>query len=76
MMELQKMEIRFEGEELASYTDRQGVTYRLLWNDVEEYYVIHNDDPEGPAWLEDGRGAGFTELDIRLRWPELAAGLH
>jgi hypothetical protein len=75
-MELQKMEIMFEGEELASYTDRRGVTYRLLWNDVEEYYVIHHDDLEGPAWLEDGRNSGLTEADIRRDWPGLAGGLH
>jgi hypothetical protein len=75
-MELQTMEVRFEGEERASYTDRRGVTYRLFWNAVEEHYVIHHDDPEGPAWLEDARGRGLTELDIRLRWPELSGGLH
>jgi hypothetical protein len=75
-MELQTVAIRFEGEERASYTDRRGVTYRLLWNDVEEYYVIHHDDPEGPAWLEDGCAKGLSEWDIRLRWPELSGGLH
>jgi hypothetical protein len=75
-MELQTIEVRFEGEERASYTDRRGVAYRLLWNDVEEHYVVHHDDPEGVAWVEDGRTKGLTEWDIRLRWPELAGGLH
>jgi hypothetical protein len=75
-MELQRMEIRFEGEERASHTGRSGVTYRLLWNDVEEHYVVHHDDPEGLAWLEDGGGKGLPEVVIRQMWPELAGGLH
>jgi len=34
--------------------------------------AARRDDPEGPAWLEDGRASGLTLADIRLWWPELA----
>jgi hypothetical protein len=47
----QRLEIRFEGESLGSYTDSRGVTYRLFKRSGEDhdYYVIHHDDPESPA---------------------------
>jgi hypothetical protein len=48
------------------------VLYQLFYRTDNETYVIHHDDPEGPAWLEDGRASGLTPADIRLWWPELA----
>jgi hypothetical protein len=76
MTEMQTLEIRFSGEELASYRDNRGMVYRLLYRSDDEHYVVHHDDPSGPAWLEDGRD-GLTPADIRWGWPELAdaAGL-
>jgi hypothetical protein len=74
MDEWQRLEIRFQGEALGSYTDDRGVTYRLFKRsgDDYDYYVIHHDDPEGPAWLEDGRANGLSEGEVRMMWPELA----
>jgi hypothetical protein len=48
----------------------------LLYRSDDEHYVVHHDDPSGPAWLEDGRN-GLTPADIRWGGPELAgaAGL-
>ena len=72
MSEMHKLEIRFPGEERASYTTEDGMTYRLFYASLDGYYVIHNDDPNGPAWLEDGRGNGLTAADVRWYCPELA----
>jgi hypothetical protein len=34
MSELHRLEVRFPGEELASYTDNRGVTYRLFFRNA------------------------------------------
>jgi hypothetical protein len=73
MSEMQTLEIRFSGEELASYRDNRGVVYRLFYKTDDERYAIHHDDPSGPAWLEEGGSMGLTPADIRWGWPELAA---
>jgi hypothetical protein len=72
MSEMQTLEIRFSGEELASYRDNRGMVYRLLYRSDDEHYVVHHDDPSGLAWLEDGRGNGLSAEDLRRGWPELA----
>lgn len=72
MTEMQTLEIRFSGEELASYRDSRGVVYRLFYKTDNEHYAIHHDDPTSEeAWLEDGRG-GLTPAQIRWEWPEMA----
>jgi hypothetical protein len=78
MSETNRLEIRFPGEELAPYTSEGGVTYRLFYRSDDEHYVVHNDDPRGPAWLEDGRANGLTAAHVRWYRPELAeaAGLE
>jgi hypothetical protein len=74
MSEEQRLELRFHGESLGSYTYNRGVAYRLFKRSGQgyDYYVIHHDDPEGPAWLEDGRSNGLSEGEVRMMWPELA----
>jgi hypothetical protein len=72
MTEMLRLEIRFEGEELASYRDNRGVVYSLFYRSDDEHYVVHHDDPSGLAWLEDGRGNGLSAEDLRRGWPELA----
>jgi len=39
---------------------------------VAQHYLIHHDDPSGPAWLENARGKGLTAAEVRWGWPELA----
>jgi hypothetical protein len=69
---MHKLEIRFPGEALASYRDNRGVVYSLFYRSDDEHYVVHYDDPSGPAWLEDGCGNGLSAEDVRRGWPELA----
>ena len=75
------LEVRFPGEELASHRNSRGVIAKLFYRNDETVfvgYIVHHDDPSGPAWLEDARGNGLTAADIRRGWPELAdaAGLE
>jgi hypothetical protein len=74
-MEIQSVEVRFEGEELA--TVRSSVSVNTLYRTPEGLYRIHFDEEE-IAFLESGRdGEGLTEERVRTLWPELieAAGL-
>ncbi len=77
MSKLQTLEVRFEGEQLATVPTEAG-TY-TLFRTPEGGYIVHTDEGEGElAWLEAGRdGRGLTEAQIRALWPELyeAAGL-
>jgi hypothetical protein len=74
-METQRVEVRFEGEELAIHTDRAGTN--TLYRTPEGLYRIHIDEGQS-AFLESGlHGEGLTEAQVRTLWPELAeaAGL-
>ncbi len=74
-MTKQSVEVRFEGEELATHTDAAVV--HTLYRTPEGLYRIHMDDCE-TAILESGiPGDGLTEERVRRLWPELAeaAGL-
>ncbi len=74
-MAIQSVEVRFEGEELASYTD--SVSVNTLYRTPEGLYRVHMDEGE-TAFLESGLdGEGLTEGQVRALWPELveAAGL-
>jgi hypothetical protein len=76
-MQLQTVEVRFEGEQLATVPTESG-TY-TLYRTPEGGYIVHADEGEGGlAWLEAGRdNRGLTERQVRALWPELyeAAGL-
>jgi hypothetical protein len=74
-MTIQSVEVRFEGEELATYTGR--VSVYTLYRTPEGLYRIHIDEGE-TAFVESGLyGEGLTEGQVRQFWPELweAAGL-
>jgi hypothetical protein len=74
-MTIQSVEVRFEGEELATYTG--SVSVYTLYRTPEGLYRIHIDEGE-TAFLESGfDGEGLTEEQVRRLWPELAeaAGL-
>jgi hypothetical protein len=76
-MQLQAVEVRFEGEHLATIPAESG--RYTLYRTPEGGYIVHTDEGEGsPAWLEAGRDArGLTERQVRALYPELyeAAGL-
>jgi hypothetical protein len=69
-MTIQTVEERFEGAELATYTDPLAVY--TLYRTPEDLYLVHTDEGE-TAWLESGAdGEGLTEGQVRMLWPELA----
>jgi hypothetical protein len=79
MRELQRVrvEVVFEGEELASFTDARGTSYRLFRydGDDEPGFFVHMQDELG-AWLETGRlGSGMTRAEVAHWWPELVENL-
>jgi hypothetical protein len=79
---LQRVEVTFEGELLATYTSESGTTYRLFRydGDVEpgsfvHMHFVHMQDEQG-AWLETGRlGGGMTRAEVAQMWPELVENL-
>jgi hypothetical protein len=73
-----RVEVVFEGEELASFTDATGTSYRLFRydGDDEPGFFVHMQDELG-AWLETGRhGSGMTRAEVAQLWPELVENLH
>jgi hypothetical protein len=74
-MTIQTVEVRFEGELLATYTDSLAVY--TLYRIPEGRYRVYVEEGE-TAFLESGlHGVGLTEWQVRHLWPELAevAGL-
>jgi hypothetical protein len=77
MSELQRVEVTFEGEELATYTSEGGSTYRLFRYDGtdEPGFFVHMKDEQG-EWLETGRlGTGISRAEGAQMWPELVENL-
>ena len=77
MSALQRVEVTFEGEELASFTSERGTTYRLFRYDGDDEvgFFAHMKDEQG-EWLETGRlGAGMTRAEVAQMWPELVEDL-
>ena len=74
-MAIQSVEVRFEGEKLATHSG--AVSVNTLYRTPEGLYRVHMDEGE-IAFLESGLdGEGLTERQVRTLWPELweAAGL-
>jgi hypothetical protein len=70
-MAIQTVEVRFEGEEIATYADSLAVY--TLYRTPEGRYRIYVDEGE-TAFLESGLdGDGLTESEVRQLWPELMA---
>jgi hypothetical protein len=77
LSQLQRVEVTFEGEELASFTTERGSTYRLFRYDGidEPGFFVHMKDEDG-EWLETGRlGAGMSRAEVAQMWPELVEDL-
>jgi hypothetical protein len=75
---LQRVEVTFEGEELATFTTEVGaITYRLFRYDGidEPGFFVHMSDEQG-EWLETGRlGSGMSRAEVAQMWPELVGDL-
>jgi hypothetical protein len=77
LSQLQRVEVTFEGEELATFTTERGSTYRLFRYDGidEPGLFVHMKDEQG-EWLETGRlGAGMSRAEVAQMWPELVEDL-
>jgi hypothetical protein len=77
LSQLQRVEVTFEGEELASFTTERGSTYRLFRYDGidEPGFFVHMKDEDG-EWLETGRlGSGMSRAEVAQMWPELVEDL-
>ncbi len=74
-MEQQIVEVRFQGEEVASHTD-SSATY-TLYRVPGDAYVVYVDKGE-EAWIETGGGRGLEGQQVGTFFPELAvaAGLE
>lgn len=69
-MEQQVVEVKFQGEEVGSYTDSSATctVYRV----PGDLYVVYVDKGE-EAWLETGGGRGLEEQQVGTFFPALAA---
>jgi hypothetical protein len=73
-MEQQSVEIKFEGEQLGSHTDKD-TTYTLYSvapdSVADEVYVVHVDEGD-ESWLETNGAQGMSEGMLGTFFPELA----
>jgi hypothetical protein len=72
-MEQKTVEVKFQGEQVGSYTDKQ-TTYTLysLPNSApDDLYVVHVDDGD-ESWLETNGGDGLSEGMLGTFFPQLA----
>jgi hypothetical protein len=51
------------------------VSTNILYRRPDGLYSVHIDESD-EGWLEDGRGDGLKEWQVRRFFPELAAGLE
>jgi len=74
-MEQQTVEVKFEGEQVGSYTDNNTTTtytlYSLPNSAPDELYVVHVDEGDG-SWLETNGGQGMSEGMLGTFFPQLA----
>ena len=74
-MEQQIVEVRFEGEQLATHKESSTTTYTLYRVPGGAYVVYVQEGDQ--AWLETSGGKGLNEGMVRTFFPQLAraAGL-
>jgi hypothetical protein len=65
----QAVEIRFQGEQVGSHTDKN-TTY-TLYSVGDDLYVVHVDEGD-ESWLETNGGQGLSEGMLGTFFPELA----
>jgi hypothetical protein len=83
LSELQRVEVTFPGELLASYTNAGGTTYWLFRHTdyeldlpEEPVFFVHWEGEDG-AWLEHGLGGtGMTWAQVAQWWPQLVEDLE
>ena len=71
-MELQTVEVRFQGEEVGRHTS-SSATY-TLYRVPGDVYIVYVDEGE-EAWLETSGGNGLTGGMVKTFFPELAAAV-
>jgi hypothetical protein len=73
-MEQQSVEIKFEGEQLGSLTEKD-TTYTLYSvapdSVPDDVYVVHVDEDD-ESWLETNGGQGMSEGMLGTFFPQLA----
>ncbi len=65
----QTVEVKFEGEQVGSHTDKNA-TY-TLYSVPDDLYVVHVDDGD-ESWLETNGYQGFSEGMLGTFFPQLA----
>jgi hypothetical protein len=65
----QTVEIKFEGEQVGSYTDKD-TTY-TLYSVPADLYVVYVDEGD-ESWLETNGGQGLSEGMLGTFFPQLA----
>jgi hypothetical protein len=68
-MSRQTVEVKFEGEQVGSYTDKN-TTY-TLYSVPGDLYVVHVDEGD-ESWLETNGGQGLSEGMVSTFFPQLA----
>ena len=66
----QTVEVKFEGEQVGSYTDKKNTTY-TLYSLPDDLYVVHVDEGD-ESWLETNGGQGLSEGMVGTFFPLLA----
>ncbi len=69
-MSQQTVEVKFEGEQLGNYTDKD-TTYTLYSVVPGDLYVVHVDEGD-ESWLETNGGQGLSEGMLGTFFPQLA----
>ena len=70
----QTVEIKFQGEQVGSHTDKKNTTYTLysLRDSLpDDVYVVHVDEGD-ESWLETNGGQGLSEGMVSTFFPQLA----
>jgi hypothetical protein len=68
-MSNQTVEVKFEGEQVGSYTDKN-TTY-TLYSVAGDLYVVYVDEGD-ESWLETNGGQGLSEGMLVTFFPQLA----
>jgi hypothetical protein len=68
-MSNQTVEVKFEGEQVGSYTDKN--TSYTLYSVAGDLYVVYVDEGD-ESWLETNGGQGLSEGMLVTFFPQLA----
>ena len=68
-MEQQTVEVKFQGEQVGSHTDKD-TTYSL-YSVADDLYMVHVEECN-VSWLETNGGQGLSEETLGTFFPQLA----